>query len=112
MAIGPSVNALGWIGTGDGREAGRLKGLPSQAQPKRSPSMLHRGMDLALGKIRRKSGSKTSGFNQADLITPGREFSALIALNHHAATGLDPNDAGSNPAKGCGFKHFYDIAGL
>jgi hypothetical protein len=58
------------------------------------------------------SGSKTGGFNQADLITPGREFTALIALNHHAATGLDPNDAGSNPAKGCGFKHFYDIAGL
>jgi hypothetical protein len=57
-------------------------------------------------------GSKTGGFNQADLITPGREFPALIALNHHAATGLDPNDAGSNPAKGCGFKHFYDIAGL
>ena len=74
--------------------------------------MLHGGLDLAVGQIRRKSGSKTGGFNQADLITPGREFAALIALNHHAATGLDPNDAGSNPAKGCGFKHFYDIAGL
>jgi len=74
--------------------------------------MLHGGLDLALGQIHRKSGSKTSGFNQANLITACREFTALIALNHHAATGLDPNDAGSNPAKGCGFKHFYDIAGL
>jgi hypothetical protein len=69
-------------------------------------------LDLAVGQIRRKSGSKTGWFNQPDLITPGREFTALIALNHHAPTGLYPNDAGSNPAKGCGFKHFYDIAGL
>jgi hypothetical protein len=86
--------------------------MDCQAKPKSSPSLLHGGLDLALGQIHRKSGSKTGGFNQANLITPGREFTALIALNHHAATGLDPNDAGSNPAKGCGFKHFYDIAGL
>jgi len=57
-------------------------------------------------------GAKTGRFNQADLITPGREFTALIALNHHTATGFDPNDAGTNPAKGGGFEHFYDIAGL
>ena len=86
--------------------------MDCQAKPKSFPSTLHGGLDLASGQIHRESGSKTSGFNQANLITAGREFTALIALNNHAATGLDPNDAGSNPAKGCGFKHFYDIAGL
>ena len=74
--------------------------------------MLHGVMDSAFGLIHRELGSETSGFNQADLITSSREFTALIALNHHAATGLDPNDAGSNPAKSGRFKHFYDIAGL
>ena len=109
MAIGPSVNALGWIATRDGREAARLNDF---AKLGRSPSTLQGGMDLRLGQTHRTSGAKTSGFYQVNLITPGREFTTLIALNHHTTTGLDPNDAGSNPAKGGGFEHFYDIAGL
>jgi hypothetical protein len=109
MAIGPSVNALEWIAIGDGREEVRMNEF---AKPKCSPSRLPGGMGLDLGQIHKESGTKTGGFNQADLIAPGGEFTALIALNHHTATGLYPNDAGSNPAKGGGFKHFYDIAGL
>ena len=109
MAIGPSVNALGWIDIGHGREAGRLNELASQKDPLACCTW---ECGRLSAEIHRELGSKTGGFNQADLIPPGREFTALIALNHHAATGLDPNDAGSNPAKGCGFKHFYDIAGL
>jgi len=80
---------------------------------KESPSRLHGvWMGLAFGQINRASRAKTGGFYQADLVTPGREFPTLIALNHHTTTGLDPNDACPNPAKGGGFKHFYDIAGL
>jgi hypothetical protein len=109
MAIGPSVNALGWIAIGDDREAGRLNELASQKDPL---ACCTGEWSRLAGEIHKELWSETGGFNQANLIPPGREFTALIALNHHAATGLDPNDAGSNPAKGCGFKHFYDIAGL
>jgi len=47
MAIGPSVNALRWIGTGDGREAGKLNGLPSQT--KKLPEHVARGIGFGFG---------------------------------------------------------------
>jgi hypothetical protein len=109
MAIGPYVNALAWIAIGEGREVGSFNDF---AKLKSSPSTLEGGKRLGSELIHWASGAKTGWFNQADLITPGCEFTALIALNNHTATGLDPNDAGSNPAKGRGFEHFYDIAGL
>ena len=35
---------------------------------------------------RNDSGAEAGGFNQANLITSGREFSSLIALNDHPTT--------------------------
>jgi len=69
-------------------------------------------LGISSARPRKALRAKTGRFNETNLIAPGREFTALITLNHHTATGFDPNDAGTNPAKGGGFEHFYDIAGL
>ena len=45
------------------------------------------------------SGTESGRFNQADLISPCGELTALVTLNDHAATRLDTDDPSSNPAK-------------
>ena len=44
-------------------------------------------------------GTEACWFNQANLIAPGREFTALVTLNNHTAPGFNPDDTGSNPAE-------------
>ena len=58
------------------------------------------------------SGAEARGFNQSDLIAPGREFTALVALDHHPATGFDPDDPGADPAQSSGLQNFDHITGL
>jgi hypothetical protein len=58
------------------------------------------------------SGSETGGFNQADLIATGGEFPPLVALDHHTATGFDPDHPGTNPTQSRGLQNFDHITGL
>jgi len=46
------------------------------------------------------SGAEASGFDQANLVTPGGEFATLVALHDHATTGFDADHPGSDPAEG------------
>ncbi len=46
------------------------------------------------------SGAEAGGFDQANLISAGREFTTLVALHNHTATGFHPDDPRPNPAKG------------
>ena len=57
-------------------------------------------------------GAEACRFDQAHLIAPGSEFSTLITLDHHPATGFNPDHPGPHPAKGSGFQHLDDITGL
>ena len=60
----------------------------------------------------RASGAKTGGFNQANLVATGREFTALVALDDHATPGFDPDHPGPNPAKGGGLQNLDHITRL
>jgi len=57
-------------------------------------------------------GAETGGFNQAHLIAPGGELPTLITLDHHPATGFNPDHPSPHPAKGSGFQHLHDVTGL
>ena len=57
-------------------------------------------------------GAEAGGFDQAHLIATGGEFTALIALHHHAATGFDADHTGAHPTKGSGLQNFDHITGL
>ena len=58
------------------------------------------------------SRAEARGFNQSHLIAPGREFTALIALDHHSTTGFDPDDPGADPTQSRGLQNFDHITGL
>jgi hypothetical protein len=63
-------------------------------------------------KKRMDSGAKASRFNQANLITPGRKFPTLVALNNNSTTGFDTDHPSPYPAKGCGLENFDHITRL
>jgi hypothetical protein len=52
------------------------------------------------------------GFDQANLIAAGGEFTSLVALHHHTTTGFNPDHTSSDPAERCGFENFDDITWL
>ena len=58
------------------------------------------------------SGPKTSGLNQPHLIASGREFTALITLNHDTASRFNPDNPGANPTQSRGLQNFDHITGL
>ena len=59
-----------------------------------------------------RSGPEPRWLNQANLIAPGGEFTALIALDDNASTGFDAYDTGTNPAEGGGFEDLDHITRL
>ncbi len=67
---------------------------------------------IAVDTEREISGAEAGRFDQAHLVAPGSELPSLIALNHHPATGFNPDHPGPYPAKGSGFQHLHDVTGL
>ena len=102
---------------GLGLEGSRFGGSPGATA--KSPPPAGDGLvnNLTLARLGRQangkgSGTEAGGLDQADLIAAGGEFTTLIALYHHTATGFDPDHAGANPAESGRFEHLDHISGL
>ncbi len=64
------------------------------------------------GGVRGPSGTETGWLDQAHLVAAGGEFTALVALDHHATAGFHADHPGTNPAQSGGFENLDHITGL